>query len=93
MDPFFVILIVGAVFIGGLVLLHRFRGESVMFKRRYSGRTPKRSRHRTNYVSPFVPGAVDSGNHHGHSAAADCGSANGGDAGGGCSDGGGSSGS
>jgi hypothetical protein len=98
MDLIFVIPIVGAVLIGGLIALRRYRGFDG-YRRRFANGAGKFGRKTSRagaaqdssvYTVPFVVGA--DGHHHSHGPA-DCGASHGGDAGGGCSDGGGGSGS
>jgi len=95
MDPFFVILLIGALVLGGFAALHYFlRNRSGVgeYRRRFpvSGKVPPpktRAGATDNsflYTAPVMYGVSDGGSHGG----ADCGSAHGGD-GGGCSDGGG----
>jgi hypothetical protein len=100
MDPFFVILLIGALVLGAFAALHYFlRNRSGVgeYRRRFpvSGQAPApktRAGATDNsflYTAPVMYGASDGGSHGG----ADCGSAHGGahggDGGGGCSDGGG----
>jgi hypothetical protein len=102
MDPFFVILLIGALVLGGFGALHYFlRNRSGVggYRRQFpaSGMAPAPKTRAGGtatdnsflYTSPAIYGVSDGGNHGG----TDCGTAHGGHDGGGCSDGGGGGGS
>jgi len=99
MDPFFKILLIGVLVLGGFGALHYFlRGRRGAGGGGYRRRLPVSGRFREADKSgesslPFYLAGSTIVGHHDSGSSADCGSSHGGDGGGGCSDGGGSGGS